>query len=615
MIQKTSITIAQSYLGKNLSENIKLFFENLGSSFFKYKQEFQKNTAIKKYENFHGNRDFYHLIKYPATKIKEAQKNGQNIDNKFLAKLAFISLERNFGGLIMSNNYNNKYTNGINLIREKLSENDDEVKNLLKEYNYNIKDKIKNNLIEYIDDYTSRYLLLITRTNIGIYLLSSFIKSIYGNNNFNNYTILIGSIFIDDVLKEEYTTKILSKIKMNIEKDTILVLKNLESIYPSLYDLFNQNFVKVKGKKYARIALGNKTNSFSEVNDKFRAIIIVDEDKIQQQEIPFLNRFEKQNISFQYLMSENQILIAKKIYDKCVKLITYDENKIGLINYDINNLLINCDEEEILGFVYMETQGIKDLNESEYDNIENKFIAKIGLTLPQDIILILLLESKNWEDNEENKSFYNKLLNYYKSNTFNNIKSFLSNYDMKQKGNKIIIYTFTNIIENIKNENLFSYNIKSLGEIELNNITKIRISSVQNEFDLENEVDKFLESNDLKIFIFNLLPFESEKIDYLKTIIENKENEYKNKMQKSLNKLFIFLIHVERINKTDLENQYQEQMDLIRKKMLVHTLSNLAGYYQIFIDDINGQNYFDDENKIISLDRILKMKNNNIYYI
>ena len=612
-IQKTSITIVQSYLGKNLSENIKLFFENLGSSFFKYKQEFQKNNEIKKYENFHGNRDFYHLIKYPATKVKEAQKNGQNIDNKFLAKLALISLERNFGGLIMKNNYNNKYTNGINLIREKLSENDIEVKNLLKEYNYNIKDKIKNNLIEYIDDYTSRYLLLITRTNIGIYLLSSFIKSIYENKNFNNYTILIGSIFIDDVLKEEYTTKILSKIKMNIEKDTILILKNLESIYPSLYDLFNQNFVKVKGKKYARIALGNQTNSFSEVNDKFRAIIIVDEDKIQQQEIPFLNRFEKQNISFQYLMSENQILIAKKIYDKCVKLITYDENKIRLINYDINNLLINCDEEEILGFVYMETQGIKELNESECENIENKFIAKIGLTLPQDIVLILLLESKNWEDNEENKSFYNKLLKYYKNNTFNNIKNFLSNYNMEQKGNKIILYTFTNIIENIKNENLFSYNIKSLGEIKINNIKKIRISSVQNEFDLENEVDKFLESNDLKIFIFNLLPFESEKIDYLKTIIENKENEYKNKTQKSLNKLFIFLIHVERINKGDLENQYKEQIDLIRKKMLIHTLSNLAGYYQIFIDDINGQNYYDDENKIVSLDRILKMKNNDIY--
>ena len=119
-----------------------------------------------------------------------------------------------------------------------------------------------------------------------------------------------------------------------------------------------------------------KKNSFSEVNQKFRSIIIVDEDKIHKQEIPFLNRFEKQNISFEYLMNDNQILIAKKLYDKCIKLITYDENKIKLINYDINNLLINCDEEEILGFVYMETQGKEEINEKDYEQIENKFNLK-----------------------------------------------------------------------------------------------------------------------------------------------------------------------------------------------------------------------------------------------
>ena len=130
--------------------------------------------------------------------------------------------------------------------------------------------------------------------------------------------------------------------------------------------------------------MGNKTNSFSEVNQKFRSIIIVDEDKIHKQEIPFLNRFEKQNISFEYLMNDNQILIAKKLYDKCIKLITYDEDKIKLINYDINNLLINCDEEEILGFVYMETQGKEEINEKDYEQIENKFISKIGIALPQD---------------------------------------------------------------------------------------------------------------------------------------------------------------------------------------------------------------------------------------
>ena len=128
-------------------------------------------------------------------------------------------------------------------------------------------------------------------------------------------------MFIDDIQKEEYSTKILSKIKMNMEKDTILILKDLESVYTSLYDLFNQNFVKVKGKKYARIALGSKTNSFSEVNNNFRCIVIVDEDKLNEQEIPFLNRFEKQSLSFEYLMTKEQILQAKTIYEKCQNMI------------------------------------------------------------------------------------------------------------------------------------------------------------------------------------------------------------------------------------------------------------------------------------------------------
>ena len=109
-IQKTSITIAESYLGKNLEKNIKLFFENLGSCYYKYKQEFIKNKEIKKYEDFHGNRDFYHLIKYPATKIKEAKEKKQNIDDKFLTNLSIKGIERNFGGLIINEN---KYTNGI----------------------------------------------------------------------------------------------------------------------------------------------------------------------------------------------------------------------------------------------------------------------------------------------------------------------------------------------------------------------------------------------------------------------------------------------------------------------------------------------------------------------
>ena len=595
-IKKTSITIAKSYLGDGLTNNIQLFFENLGSCFYKYKQEFKKSNIIKKYEDFHGNRDFYHLIKYPSIKIKEALKKNQSIDEKFLANLSIKGLERNFGGLNIDEN---KYTNGISLIIEKLSEYNNEVKNIIKESNslYNIKEKIIDNLIEPSNDYLSRYLLLISRSNIGIYFVSSFLNSINGkNNDFNNYTILIGSLFIDDIEKEEYTTKILSKIKMNIEKDTILVLKDFESIYSSLYDLFNQNFVKVKEKKYARIALGSKTNSFSEVNNKFRCIIIVEQDKINNQEIPFLNRFEKQCISFEYFMNQEQIYIANKIYKKCQNLTKYDENKIKLINYNINSLLINCNEEEILGIVYMETQGKNQLNDIDYENIENNFISKISITLPQDIILLLLINKNDLNENKENKIFYDKILEYYNQNMHNNIKSFLSNYD--KENNKIIIYIFTRIIDSIKQEYLFSYNIKSIGEIN-NNIKQIRISSIQNEFNLESEIEDFLDNNDLKILILKIMP-EYSIIDYLKTIIENKETEYKIKKQQKINKLFIFLVHIERVPKKDLE-------------IPIVSLSTLAGYNQIFIDDINGQDYFDSNGKKITLDKMLNMKDSDLY--
>ena len=89
-------------------------------------------------------------------------------------------------------------------------------------------------------------------------------------------------------------------------------------------------------------------------------------------------------------------------------------------------------------------------------------------------------------------------------------------------------------------------------------------------------------------------------IDYLKTIIENKETEYKIKKQQKINKLFIFLVHIERVPKKDLE-------------IPIVSLSTLAGYNQIFIDDINGQDYFDSNGKKITLDKMLNMKDSDLY--
>ena len=71
-------------------------------------------------------------------------------------------------------------------------------------------------------------------------------------------------------------------------------MRDLESVYPSMYDLFNQNFIVLSNKNYIRLPIGSSVNNFSFVNDKFRCIVIVDLNQINNEETSFLNRFEKQ---------------------------------------------------------------------------------------------------------------------------------------------------------------------------------------------------------------------------------------------------------------------------------------------------------------------------------
>ena len=61
-----------------------------------------------------------------------------------------------------------------------------------------------------------------------------------------------------------------------MEQELILVLKNLEVIYPSLYELFNKSFTQYFGnKKFTKLCHEDK-QTLVYVNDKFRIIILVD---------------------------------------------------------------------------------------------------------------------------------------------------------------------------------------------------------------------------------------------------------------------------------------------------------------------------------------------------
>ena len=116
-----------------------------------------------------------------------------------------------------------------------------------------------------------------------------------------------------DLKNEEYTSSLLQKIQISMKNGEIIVMNNLESIYPSLYDLFNQTFTNVCGKKYARITIGSSTDQIFEVDNNFKSIVLVDYKKIEEQDRPFLNRFEKQIFFFKNLLNDRENNFANNI--------------------------------------------------------------------------------------------------------------------------------------------------------------------------------------------------------------------------------------------------------------------------------------------------------------
>ncbi len=73
-----------------------------------------------------------------------------------------------------------------------------------------------------------------------------------------------------------------------MEQNKILLLSDLDAMYLSLYDLFNQNFTFVSKKNYSRIAMGSANNIFSLVNDGFKCIVLVNEKDLEQEKGFFL---------------------------------------------------------------------------------------------------------------------------------------------------------------------------------------------------------------------------------------------------------------------------------------------------------------------------------------
>ena len=149
-----------------------------------------------------------------------------------------------------------------------------------------------------------------------------------------------------------------------------------------------------------------------------------------------------------------------------------------------------------------------------------------------------------------------------------------------------IVYTFSNILNYIENlDNIDNNNI--LGEIKTENIMQLKISSFRSENEFEKQIDEFFNEKKYKICLIKFTSNEGNFLNYIKFFIENKEREYFGDKN---------IVHLVRIFSS--EKKKSKGPNETNKNILKETISHLSGYYQIFIDDLNGDKNFSLENLI-----------------
>ena len=544
------------------------------------KTEFQKFYKNDKKINldFHGNRDFYYLIKGIATELNTL--NDTTKPEK-IVEIIEEYIERNFGGMEFEidldldikfesfngingiKNFLNGIMNSLNIEKNKKKKitsvmffkeifNKECIEKKNNYYKYIIKDDkiksydLKKNIIRNINDSKSRYLLLEINPSLAPLIHQDIIKEDFKKQIFFHE----GSPFINDN-NNEYQFKMINQIQNHAGKEHLIILQNLNQIYAFLYDLFNMNYIVKDGKNYARICQGNLSDQLTYVNESFKCIIMVDKKFIDNVEAPFLNRFEKVIISFDKLLDDNQKNLSYKILNQlklkdCIK----DASDNFKINYKIKDLLIGSKKEDILGLVYYfysENNNNENNNSDKIEQvIEEKIFKNISKLLPQDIII-------NLPDKHILKDFYNKEKSFY------NLYDYIN--DVNEEHYKIsIIYTFNNVanlIDRIDEDMNYRLISEIRSEAQFKNLIEGQINNKKNNSNKNNNL----------IYIH----FDCYNSKYLSFIIPFVNNNYGKE-----NYRFIFIVHVKR-NFTSKE---------------FPTIYTVPGVYyyvnQLFIDNLSG---------------------------
>ena len=470
----------------------------LAEAYFEYQNQ-------QTHPNFHGLRDYYSLIKSLTGSSNFEQVN--------------ISLQRNFGGL--PGDVSNIQDIFLGKLKKLMIAGDQDI--------IPVTDLIQANL----KDPAARHLMLITSGDSAICILKHSLEKI------DKETITIyGSRFEED-LSEEYNYRILSRIILCMERDCILILKDLESIYGSLYDMLNQNYVIVSKRKNCRVALGAYSNPMCQVNDGFRCIVLIDEDKVDYQDPPFLNRFEKQVLRFSDVLNDDQRDVITKLQCWVEEISTVEglesqfkktDMFIGFNDDTLPSLVLSlgkdsdCPPDEVL-------QKCKD---------DLMWIASPDGVLRAQKCKLMKIDSGEVQDLSE-KYFEHPLhqgLAAFMEHVVTNREeqSFFCSDDI---GSKTVVMTFSNIHTDIRHclGNDFKCQVE-------------RLSAYKSEKQLTERVQEFWRAPEKELLVLQCKPnLDGKHLLLARSIIEEKRNSYKqclSEMSPQGYKHVCIVVHVQR---------------------------------------------------------------------
>lgn len=474
--QTTKFSVKRQDKAGKMTEEIKQLLKKLSEAYWTY----NKN---QKYKNFHGLRDFYSLTKYIGRGIL-VDKQIEQIDDVIVRGLL-----RNLGGLSKE-------------LRKSMLSDFHKCLHTDHDIDIGVLELIQNNLM----DRQSRHLMLITNGDAVLSVLEDAVKEME-----RQHVVIFGSLFEED-LTDDYNYRILSRIILCMEQGFILILKDLENIYGSLYDMLNQNYTVVGSKKNCRVALGPYSNPMCHVHEDFKCIVLVEESKLDYSDPPFLNRFEKQQFRFEDMMSTKAI----KIRDSLVKF-SSDICTIEGCSYKPEHVFALSGENLISSLVLKVQKEVID----DENIIQNCQRHLLWITAPEAIIRIrdtMLWENQPNRVKKLQKEYFElpihkglqTLLEFFNSSKCENgeLKESISDTPL------VVVFTY-------------DYELQSLN-IQSSSFKMERLRNFKSEKQLNQKVQDFFTSDSNQFLLYCNAAEDFGHILLAKSIIENCKRNAKN---------------------------------------------------------------------------------------